>query len=83
MPTTAKYTIYGQVTFLEKVGAMALVMLLRESCLLVALFTNFEPHPQRHQQLSCSVGHSAFFRFMRPTGTRPGRVSPSKRLLVI
>jgi len=42
MPTTAKYTTYGQVTFLEKVTAMASMMLhLRESssCSPVAWFT--------------------------------------------
>ena len=42
MPTTAKYTAYGQVSFLEKVGAIASTMLyLRESRPPVASFTNF------------------------------------------
>ena len=41
MPTTAKYTTYGQVTFLEKVGALASTMLyLRESRPPVVSLTN-------------------------------------------
>ena len=52
MATAAKYTTYGKVSFLEKVGQMASVILyLRESYPPVVLFTNFEPYPQRHNIL--------------------------------